>query len=133
MDSSRSERAGAALAPAPRPIDTTRILNLFGYVGPVASLMTHTLFSHSYSGGGAAAAAPAPPRAASQALRSLADGRARARAPSDGGVGTGGRTRFVLSRTEDAIDSVLPCAAERMFKRPGKFGNPGGLRFTYDA
>lgn len=112
-------------------IDTTRVLNLFGYVGPVASLMTHTLFPRDSAGG-------TPRSAHIQRMPGIgapqhADGRLHARAASGAGAlgGAAGGTRFVLSRTEDAMDSVLPCAAERMFRRPGKFSNPSNLRFDY--
>lgn len=111
-------------------IDTTRVLNLFGYVGPVASLMTHTLFprdSHHH--------AAAPPRSAHiQRLPRVSGGGPHSRAAGGGALAAAqGRTRFVLTSTEDAIDSVLPCAAERMFRRPGKFANARNLHFSYQA
>lgn len=41
--------------------------------------------------------------------------------------------RFTLTRTEDAMDSVLPCAAEELLRplaqRASKFGNPAKMRF----
>jgi hypothetical protein len=94
--------------------------------------MTHTLFPHGAAhshGRGAAAAAPL------QKLPSFghsSEGRLQPRSSGSGGA-AGSKTRFVLSRTEDAIDSVLPCAAERMFWRPGRFGNPSNLHFSYQA
>lgn len=123
----------AAPAPGAAPrssggIDTTRVLNLFGYVGPVASLMTHTLFP---AGGGAGGARSVQiQKMGGVAAAAAPDGRLAMRAP--GGL-TPGKTRFVLSRTEDAMDSVLPCAAERMFHRPGRFANAANLRFNYQA
>jgi hypothetical protein len=61
----------------------------------------------------------------------LGDGRPPvARVPS--GL-TPGKTRFVLSATEDAMDSVLPTAAERMFRRAGRFGNASAMTFRYDG
>jgi hypothetical protein len=125
---------GAPLPPAAssRPsggVDTTRVLALFGYVGPVASLMTHTLFPHA----GGAGAAGGPRSIHIQKMGGVGaapggDGRLQMR-PSTGL--TPGKTRFVLSATEDAIDSVLPCAAERMFRRPGRFANANNMRFNY--
>ncbi|KAI8473587.1 MAG: hypothetical protein J3K34DRAFT_391735 [Monoraphidium minutum] len=117
-------------AEAPRPVDATRVLNLFGYVGPVASLMTHTLLAYGHHHGGGAPVAPAVPRV--QRLPGLGSLQ-RSPSSSSGGASPPGRTRFVLSKTEDAIDSVLPCAAERMFRRPGKFGTASNLRFTYHS
>lgn len=129
MDHHSGGHGGAAAQrtpPSALGVDTTRVLNLFGYVGPVASLMSHTLF----------------PGAAPGAARSLhiqrmpgvgaggGDGRLSMRQPT--GL-TPGRTKFVLSRTEDAMDSVLPCAAERMFHRPGRFANANKLRFDYST
>lgn len=111
--------AAAGAPPRGGGIDTTRVLNLFGFVGPVASLMTHTL----YPGQGAGTSS----RSAIQRMPGIGAVSSSAKA---GSLGT---TRFVLSRTEDAIDSVLPCAAERMFKRPGKFANPSNLHFSYQA
>lgn len=126
---STSGGAGGA-SPAPRGgggIDTTRVLNLFGYVGPVASLMTHTLFpSPARGGGGGGGGGIGLQRMPS--FTSGGSGSLRSR-PSTGL--TPGKTRFVLSRTEDAMDSVLPCAAERVFKRPGRFANASGMRFSY--
>lgn len=130
--------AAAFTAAAPLPpaapargggIDTTRVLNLFGYVGPVASLMTHTLFPHAASGGGA------PRSIHIQRMQGVGaahgDGGRLHMRPSTGL--TPGKTKFVLSRTEDAMDSVLPCAAERMFHRPGRFANANNLRFNYQS
>jgi hypothetical protein len=119
---------GAAAAAPTRGggIDTTRVLNLFGFVGPVASLMSHSLFPHGAPspGGGAA-------RGAAHIQRAAGIGGGEGRLKHLGGALSGNTTRFVLSHTEDAIDSVLPCAAERMFKRPGKFANADNLRFNY--
>jgi hypothetical protein len=127
--------APAPVAPAPsaapaRPaggVDTTRVLALFGYVGPVASLMTHTLFPGGSAGSGAG-------RVQIQRMGGVgaADGGRAPPARVPSGL-TPGKTRFVLSRTEDAMDSVLPCAAERMFHRPGRFANASALRFNYQA
>jgi hypothetical protein len=122
----------------PRPpstsgVDTTRVLNLFGYVGPVASLMSHTLFPHGHAGhAGHGHGRGGAPLQKLPSFGAAAEGRAQPRASGSGGAG-GGKTRFVLSRTEDAMDSVLPCAAERMFWRPGRFGNPSNLHFSYQA
>lgn len=133
--------SGGGAAGAPRPVDATRVLNLFGYVGPVASLMTHTLLAHGQhaADGRDRGRAPRPPSAGAAPGHGHGhshggghgDGRLMLRAESSPVPGKSGGTRFVLSQTEDAIDSVLPCAAERMFKRPGKFGNPNNLRFSY--
>eukprot|EP00775_Hariotina_reticulata_P012944 gene12944-13072_t len=43
------------------------------------------------------------------------------------------KTCFIVSRTEDAMDSVIPCAAEEFF-RPmlqNRFSNPAKLQFSY--
>ena len=134
-----SGHGGPASPAPPRGIDTTRVLNLFGYVGPVASLMTHALFptarAHSGSGLGLLGGGHGGGHGGAHIQRGVpsvgaagSDGRLRMRPPT--GL-TPGRTRFVVTRTEDAIDSVLPCAAERVFKRPGRFANASGLRFSY--
>ena len=132
-------------------VDATRVLNLFGYVGPVASLMTHTLLQqqhhHHQHGqqhgqqqhGGHHAHQPRHPlqRVPSLGpLRRLSSSGGSGNfgalaAPRSGGANGGGaRARFVTSRTEDAIDSVLPCAAERVFKRPSRFANAAAMRFS---
>jgi len=93
------------------PIDIRRQLMLFTpTLGvPVASLVTNALF-------------PAPPRTPRSATKSESHQRRESRG-----------TRFVLSRTEDAMDSVLPCAAEELFRpmMQSKFANPAKLNFRY--
>lgn len=46
-------------------------------------------------------------------------------------------TRFLTTKTEDAMDSILPCAAEEWFRpvlqQHNKFGNPAKLSFRYSA
>jgi hypothetical protein len=129
------ERGSGRVSGSGSGVDTTRVLALFGYVGPVASLMTHTLFPHGHAHGhhdrgnnGSRQLQKVP------SISLAAEGRSHSgHAPRLSGGGAGARTRFVLSSTEDAIDSVLPCAAERMFKRTGKFGNVGAMKFNYQA
>ncbi|GBF96896.1 hypothetical protein Rsub_09901 [Raphidocelis subcapitata] len=136
--------ATAPRTPSAAGVDTTRVLNLFGYVGPVASLMAHTLFPHGHahhggSSGGGHGHGAAPRATHLQRLPAFGEGRLQPRSGGSGGGAStprgaaGGKTRFVLSRTEDAMDSVLPCAAERMFWRPSRFGNASNLRFNYQA
>lgn len=46
------------------------------------------------------------------------------------------QTRFCTTQTEDAMDSILPCAAEewlRVFNRHNQFGNAAKLKFRYSA
>lgn len=112
-------------------VDTTRVLNLFGYVGPVASLMTHTLFPHHQTHGGGHGHGGSRQLQKVPSIGHTAEHRGGGGHHAGRQLGGSGRTRFVLSRTEDAIDSVLPCAAERMFKRPGKFGNVNAMKFNY--
>ncbi|GBF91648.1 hypothetical protein Rsub_03952 [Raphidocelis subcapitata] len=111
-------------------VDTTRVLNLFGYVGPVASLMSHTLFPGASPASARSVHIQRMPGVGAAGAGASGDGRLSMRQPS--GL-TPGRTKFVLSRTEDAMDSVLPCAAERMFHRPGRFANANNLRFDYSS
>lgn len=43
--------------------------------------------------------------------------------------------RFTLTKTEDAMDSVLPCVAEELLRpmMQSKFGNPARLDFRYTS
>jgi hypothetical protein len=90
--------------------------------GPVASLWTGHLYGSgaAHGGGGAAATNPAAtPAASARDLRRTSSGRK---------IGT----RFVLTKTEDALDSVLPTQAEEFLRRkmPAcKFTNVSKLRF----
>jgi hypothetical protein len=75
--------------------------------GPVASLWTTNLYSNGSSG--------------------------HVRSSMDLGQRPQASTRFVLSKTEDAMDSVIPCVAEELF-RPmmrSKFANPAQLQFKW--
>jgi hypothetical protein len=54
---------------------------------------------------------------------------------SDHATDQSSNVRFTLTKTEDAMDSVLPCVAEELL-RPmlqSKFGNPARLNFRYTS
>lgn len=136
MDPAQNQKRGGLAGGS--TIDTTRVLNLFGYVGPVASLMTHALMPQGSGGlghghGHAAGSSGQRPPARIPGFGRLSGSGGSGSFGSFTSGGAPGRTRFVLSSTEDAIDSVLPCAAERMFKRPGRFGTAAALKFNYQS
>lgn len=94
------------------PVQAKRMVHLFDarIAGPVASMWAQALFgvpSHGMSGG--------TPRSSLE------------QQPAVRGV------RFVVSRTEDAMDSVIPCAAEELL-RPmiqSKFADAAKMQFRY--
>jgi len=76
--------------------------------GPVASMWTSHLYGNDVAGSGSA-------RSSLEAVATT-------------------RTRFTTTRTEDAMDSVLPSAPEAMIKglraQNGRFGNPATLKWS---
>lgn len=95
--------------------DAKRVVTLLDprIAGPVASLWTASLYGH----------VPIARQSSSMGSRSSME--------EDRPVGV----RFVVTRTEDALDSVLPCAAETLFKplSQNKFSNASKLQFSYGS
>lgn len=93
-----------------------RVAGLFGIPGPVASIVL--------SGMNASSGGPS---------RSSCSGRL-----SDSSGALTQRTRFLTTKTEDAMDGgcIVPCALEEWFRpvlQNNKFGNPDKLKFRYSA
>jgi hypothetical protein len=87
-----------------------RVAGLFGIPGPVASIVLSGM-------------QPAPSRSGG-------------RQSSSGALTQ--RTRFLTTKTEDAMDGgcIVPCALEEWFRpvlQNNKFGNPDKLKFRYSA